>query len=100
MFTAHFARIAELALKQGLPVVSGARSLAEAGALVTYGPDYAEGYRRAAVYVDKILRGEPPATLPVDQTTTFELAVKTRTARALGIAIPPSLASRADYAVE
>jgi putative ABC transport system substrate-binding protein len=66
---------------------------------MTYGPDYAEGYRRAAAYVDRILKGDRPADLPVEQGTKFELVINARTARALGVTIPQALVLRADHLV-
>jgi putative ABC transport system substrate-binding protein len=99
MLTAHFAQIADFAVKHRLPAVSGSRQNAEAGALMTYGPDYAEGYRRAAAYVDRILKGDRPADLPVEQGTKFELVINARTARALGVTIPQALVLRADHLV-
>lgn len=100
MFGSNFARIAALAIKHRLPAVSGSRESAEAGALVTYGPDYSEAYQRAAAYVDKILKGGRPGELPVEQTTKFELVVNAKTARAIGVTIPQSVVMRADKVVE
>jgi putative ABC transport system substrate-binding protein len=100
MFGSNFARIAALAIKHRLPAVGGSRESAEAGALVTYGPDYSEAYQRAAAYVDKILKGGRPGELPVEQTTKFELVVNAKTARAIGVTIPPSVVMRADKVVE
>jgi putative ABC transport system substrate-binding protein len=79
-----------------LPTVHGAQEYTEAGGLIAYGPDRPELLRRAAVYVDKILKGAKPADLPVEQPTKFELVVNLRTAKALGLTIPTSLLSRAD----
>jgi putative ABC transport system substrate-binding protein len=88
--------LAELAVKHRLPTVHGAQEYTEAGGLIAYGPDRPELLRRAAVYVDRILRGAKPADLPVEQPTKFELIVNLRTAKALGLTIPPSILSRAD----
>jgi putative ABC transport system substrate-binding protein len=99
MLSAHFAQIADFAVKHRLPAVSGSRESAEAGALMTYGPDYSEGYLRAAAYVDRILKGDRPADLPVEQGTKFELVINARTARALGVTIPQALVLRADHLV-
>jgi putative ABC transport system substrate-binding protein len=93
-------RVAELAVKHRLPTVCDAREYAEAGGLIAYGPNRLELFRRATVYVDKILKGAKPADLPVEQPTKFELVINMRTARALGLTIPPSLLARADEIIE
>jgi len=100
VFVAQGKRLAERAVKLRLPSVSGSRLLAEAGALMSYGPNYEDAYRRAALYVHRILRGAKPADLPVERTARFELVVNTKTARALGIALPPSFLVRADQVIE
>jgi ABC-type uncharacterized transport system substrate-binding protein len=99
-FIAHRTRIADLAAKSRLPAVYGLTDHAQAGGLMAYGPNIADLYRRAATYVDKILRGAKPADLPVEQPTTFELVVNMRTAKALGLTIPPSILIRADQVLE
>ncbi len=91
--------LAELALKHRLPTVYSGRDYAEAGGLIAYGTKVAELFRRAAVYVDKILKGAKPADLPVEQPTKFELIVNLRTAKALGLTIPQSILSRADEVI-
>ena len=91
------ARIPELAASSRLPAVYDDIEFAEAGGLMTYGPSLRENYRRAAVYIDKILNGSRPADLPVEQPTTFELAINLKAAGALGITIPQSLLLRADH---
>ncbi len=93
-------RIADLALKHRLPTVVGGREYAEAGGLFSYAVSYPELFRRAALYVDKILKGAKPADLPVEQPRTFELVINLKTAKALGLTIPPSLLLRADQVIE
>jgi putative ABC transport system substrate-binding protein len=100
VFTAHRQRIAELASARGVPIVTGTREYAEAGALLTYGPSYPALARRSAVYVDKILRGARPAALPVEEPTTFDLVVNLRAARALGVTVPRPLLLRAERVIE
>ena len=100
----HFAlapyrgRITEHAALNRLPIIGLTRSWA--GALVTYGPDYADMFRRAAFYVGKILKGAKPADLPVEQPTKFELVINLKTAKALGLTIPQTLLLRADQVIE
>jgi putative ABC transport system substrate-binding protein len=93
-------RLCELAVKHRLPTVVGLREYAEAGALASYGTDYPDLFRRAATYVDKILKGAKPGDLPIDQPTKFELVINLKTAKALGLTIPPSLLQRADQVIE
>lgn len=100
VFVTHAERIAELALKHRLPSVSGAKAIAEAGILLTYGPNYDDAYKRAAVYVERILKGARPADLPVERSARFELVVNAKTARALGLTLPQSLVLRADQLIE
>ena len=99
-FTAHRAQIAELALRSRLPAVSGLRELAEAGGLMTYGPNFDELYRRAASHVYKILQGVNIADLPIEQPVKFDFVLNMRTAKALGLSIPPSLLALADEVIE
>jgi putative ABC transport system substrate-binding protein len=89
-------RVTELALKSRIPAVSFVRGIVEAGGLMTYGIAEADVYRRAAVFVDKILKGAKPADLPVEQPTKFELVINLKTAKALGLTIPQILLLRAD----
>jgi putative ABC transport system substrate-binding protein len=96
----HRARIVELARKHRLPALYGRRLYVDAGGLMSYGPDPIDQYRRAAIYVDRILNGTKPSDLPVEQPTKFELAVNLKTAKALGLTIPPSLLQRADQVIE
>lgn len=99
-FAAQRARIAELATKARLPSIYFSRISAEAGGLLSYGPNVAENYRRAAVFVDKILKGAKPADLPVERPTKIELVINLKTAKALGLAVPPTLLVRADEVIE
>lgn len=100
LFAAHFAQIAQLALKHRLPAVYGAKEFAEAGGLAGYGPSYAEAHQLAATYVDRIRKGAKPADLPVEQSSKFDLAINAKTAKALGLRIPPPLVLRATEVVE
>ena len=93
-------RINDLALAARLPTMHGVREYVEAGGLMSYGPNWRHMWSRAADLVDKILRGTKPADIPVEQPSTFDLAVNVRTAKALGITIPPSLLLRADQVID
>jgi putative tryptophan/tyrosine transport system substrate-binding protein len=97
---ANFGRIADLAVKTRLAGVAENRQFADAGGLMAYGANYADQLRRAATYVDKILKGVKPGDLPVEQPTKFELVINLKTAKALGLTIPPSLRARADQVIE
>ena len=100
MALAHASTIAELALKQKLPAVSYSRNFAESGGLMAYGVDLDDQMRRAATYVDRILRGERPGDLPVQQPTKFRLVINLKTAKALGLTIPQTLLLRADQVIQ
>jgi len=100
LFGAHQRRIADFAVQRKIPTVGHDQSLAVDGVLLTYGPSIADSYRRAAVYVDKILRGAKPADIPVEQPTRFELVVNLKTAKAIGLTIPPSVLGQADRVIE
>jgi putative ABC transport system substrate-binding protein len=97
---AHRRRIVEAAARHRLPAIYGLQDFADAGGLISYHADFFELFRRAAVLVDKILKGARPADLPVEQPTTFELVVNLKTAKALGLTIPPSVLLRADRVIE
>ena len=99
MFTER-KRIADLALKHRLPTALGAREYVEAGGLFSYAVSFPDQFRRAAWYVDRILRGARPADLPVEQPTTFELVINLKTAKALGLTVPRSLLQRANQVIE
>jgi putative ABC transport system substrate-binding protein len=96
----HRSQIAEMALRNRLPAASFQRELAEAGFLLSYGSDIRDLYRRSAVFVDKIFKGAKPADLPVEQPTKYELVINLKTAKALGITVPPILLTRADEVIE
>ena len=100
IFLTEAGRIATLAAGSRLPAIYGARAHVVAGGLMSYAPDRQEGFRLAAIYVDKILKGAKPADLPVQQPTRFELIVNLKTAKALGLTIPPSILARADEIIE
>jgi len=100
MFVFHRTRLSDLAARSRLPAVYGWREHVEAGGLMSYGPSLRDLFRRAATYVDKILKGAKPADLPVEQPTKFEVVINLRTAKALGLTIPQSLLLRADQVIE
>jgi len=89
-----------MAQAQRLPTIYGGREYVEAGALMSYGPNWSDLFRHAAEQVDKILRGTKPADIPVEQPTKFDLVVNQKTAKALGLDLPPSLLARADEVIE
>jgi ABC-type uncharacterized transport system substrate-binding protein len=100
LFFAERHRVAKLASTHRLPTMFQVKEGAEAGGLMSYGPDYGDLFRRAAIYVDKILKGAKPADLPVEQASKFELVINLKTAKALGLTIPHSLLMRADQVIE
>jgi putative ABC transport system substrate-binding protein len=97
---AHRDLIITLAARHKLPAVYFARYFVVDGGLISYGPDTIDPHRRAAAYVDRILKGEKPADLPVQASTKFELAINLKTAKALGLNVPPGLLTRADEVIE
>jgi putative ABC transport system substrate-binding protein len=100
LFLGERQRVAELAIKRRLPTVFNLKDNVDAGGLMSYSPNYDDLYQRGAIYVDKILKGAKPADLPVEQATTFELAINLKTAKALGLTIPQTLLQRADHVIE
>jgi len=100
LFYVQRKRLADLALERRLPTIAFASEQWEAGVLATYGPNVPSLYRRAGAFIDKILKGANPADLPVEQPTKFELLINLKTAKALGLTVPPTLLSRADQLIE
>jgi putative ABC transport system substrate-binding protein len=100
LFTEDRSHIAALALQHGLPTMFASKSYADAGGLLSYGPDLNVAFRRAADYIDRIARGTKPADLPIEQPINFVLTINLKTARALGLEVPPTLLARADEVIE
>jgi putative ABC transport system substrate-binding protein len=100
LLTAHRSRLAELAARSQIPAICGLREFVDAGGLISYGVHPPDLYRRAAIYVDKLLKGAKPAELPVEQPIKFELVLNLKTAQALGLTMPPSLLLLADAVLQ
>jgi putative ABC transport system substrate-binding protein len=98
--TAYQKQIVEFAIKNRVPLMAESRNMIEAGGLLSYSADDAESFRRAAVYVDKILKGAKPADLPIEQPTKFELVINLKTAKQIGLTIPPNVLARADRVIK
>jgi putative tryptophan/tyrosine transport system substrate-binding protein len=96
----HWTRLAQLALDHRLPAIYAFREFADRGGLLSYGASNSDAYRRAAALVDKILKGLRPSDLPVEQPTRFEFVINARTAKALGLEVPPTLLALADEVIE
>jgi putative tryptophan/tyrosine transport system substrate-binding protein len=94
------ARLAEFAKDKRIPVISGWSEFAQSGGLMTYGPNSSKFFRRLAVYVKKIITGAKPSEIPIEQPTTFELVINLKTAKTIGLEIPPTLLARADEVIE
>ena len=100
LFSHYKERLAELARKYRMPGIYESPAYVSAGGLMSYGPNFVDLYRRSASYVDRILKGAKPGDLPIEQPTKFELVINLKTAKALGLTIPPSLLARADQIIE
>jgi putative tryptophan/tyrosine transport system substrate-binding protein len=100
MFNAQKRQLVELSARHRIPTMYEHRDFVDGGGLLSYGPNLTDLYRRAALYVDKILKGANPGDLPVEQPTKFELVFNLKTAKALGLTVPPSLLARADEVIE
>jgi putative ABC transport system substrate-binding protein len=100
LFNTHVRRISELSLRHRLPTIAGQSGFASAGGLIAFGPSITDNWRRAATYVDRILKGAKPGDLPVERPTRFEMIVNRKTARALGISLPAPFLARADEVIE
>jgi putative ABC transport system substrate-binding protein len=100
IFNSERRRLVDLSAKHRLPTVYPSRDFVDGGGLMAYGANLADLFRRAAVYVDKILKGTKPGDMPVEQPTKFELVINLKTAKALGLEVPPALLARADEVIE
>ena len=100
LFITYRRQLAELAVRSRLPAIAGQSEYVDAGGLMSYGADFPDLYRRAATYIDKILKGAKPGDLPIEQPSKYLLVINLKTAKALGLTIPPSLLLRADQVIE
>jgi ABC-type uncharacterized transport system substrate-binding protein len=100
LFVANQKQIVELAAKKRLPAIYTSSTYVNAGGLMSYAPNELENYRRAAIYVDKILKGAKPGDLPVEQPTKFEFLINLKTAKQIGLTIPPNVLARADKVIK
>ena len=100
VFTGQQKRIVDVAAKSRLAAIFYTKEFVEAGGLMSYGPNFSDLFRRAATYVDKILKGAKPADLPVEQPTKFEFVINLKTAKQLGLTIPPNVLARADKVIK
>lgn len=99
-YSTHYKRVADLTMKNHLPAIGTQINWVDAGGLMSYGPDFSVGYHRAAIYVDKILKGAKPADLPVEQPTKFEFVINLKAAKQIGLMIPPNVLARADRVIK
>ena len=100
LFTSQLKLIVDFVVNRRLPSMFFAKEFVDAGGLISYGPSFPDSYRRAALYVEKILKGAKPADLPVEQPTKFELGINLKTAKQIGVTIPPNVLTRADRVIK
>ena len=100
LYTTQGAMLAEFQMRNRLPAISASRASVDVGCLMSYGADLDDLYRRSAAYIDKIFKGEKPADLPVEQASKYKMVINLKTAKALGITVPPVVFARADEVIE